>query len=101
EISVFRKYAWPVGNDIYVLWDEDPTGWAPQNHSCEPNTEYEGLNVRATKSIKKGEELTLDYTTFLNEEMESFICNCGAPNCKKIIQGVQQPSVIHFNKKEL
>ena len=90
EISVFRKYAWPVGNDVYVLWDEDPTGWAPQNHSCDPNTEYVGLNVIATKNIRRGEELTLDYTTFLNEEMESFICNCGAENCKKVIQGVYQ-----------
>ena len=90
EINVFRKYAWPVGNDVYVLWDEDPTGWAPQNHSCEPNTEYVGLNVIAYKNIKKGEELTLDYTTFLNDEMESFICNCGSQNCKKVIQGVYQ-----------
>lgn len=88
EVSVFRRYAWPVGNDVYVLWDEDPSGWAPQNHSCAPNTEYEGLNVRATKNIKQGEELTLDYTTFLDKEMETFKCNCGAPNCKKIIRGL-------------
>ena len=101
EISEFRKYAWPVGNDVYVLWDEDPRGWAPQNHSCDPNTKYEGLNVLASKNIQKGEELTLDYTTFLNDEMESFICNCGAPNCKKIIQGVPPPSIIHLNKKQL
>ncbi|HET7118737.1 MAG TPA: SET domain-containing protein-lysine N-methyltransferase, partial [Hanamia sp.] len=101
EINVFRKYAWPVGNDVYVLWDEDPTGWAPQNHSCEPNTEYVGLNVVASKNIKKGEEFTLDYTTFLNEEMESFICNCGAPNCKKIVQGAQTASTVHLNKKQL
>jgi len=101
EINVFRKYAWPVGNDVYALWDEDPTGWAPQNHSCEPNTKYVGLNVMASKNIKKGEELTLDYTTFLNNEMESFICNCGTPGCKKIIQGTQPASAIHLNKKQL
>jgi len=88
EVSVFRKYAWPVGNDVYVLWDEDPAGWAPQNHSCAPNTAFEGLNVKAIKNIRGGEELTLDYTTFLDKEMESFICNCGAPNCKKIIRGL-------------
>jgi len=101
EVNVFRKYAWPVGNDVYVLWDEDPSGWAPQNHSCAPNTEYEGLNVKATKNIKKGEELTLDYTAFLDKEMESFICNCGAPNCKKIIQVLQQSPVVHLNGKQL
>jgi D-alanine-D-alanine ligase len=101
EINVFRKYAWPIGNEVYVLWDEDPSGWAPQNHSCEPNTEFEGLNVRATKNIKKGEELTLDYTTFLNDEMESFICACGAKNCKKIIQGSHQTSAMNFKKNLL
>jgi len=90
KINVFRKYAWPISNEVYVLWDEDPTGWAPQNHSCDPNTQYNGLNVIALRNIKKGEELTLDYTTFLNSEMESFICNCGSENCKKVIQGLYQ-----------
>lgn len=101
DISVFRKYAWPVGNDIYVLWDEDPTGWAPQNHSCDPNTKYVGLNVVATKNIKKGEEFTLDYTTFLNEEMETFICNCGSTHCKKIIQGIPSASAIQLKKDQV
>ncbi len=81
----FRRYAWPVSPDIYVLWDENPMEWAPQNHSCDANTRYEDLNVVASKNIKRGEELTLNYTAFLNNEMESFVCNCGAENCQKII----------------
>ncbi len=89
----FRRYAWPVSSEVYVLWDNAPAEWSPQNHSCEPNTAYSGLNVVAIKSIAADEELTLDYTTFLNNEMESFICNCGAKNCKKIIQGVNENSV--------
>jgi D-alanine-D-alanine ligase-like ATP-grasp enzyme len=101
QISVFRKYAWPVGNNVYALWEEDPSAWAPQNHSCDPNTTYDGLNVISLKKIKRGEELTLDYTSFLNDEMESFICNCGAPNCKKIIQGIHPASVIDLKKKQL
>jgi D-alanine-D-alanine ligase len=84
-IGSFKRYAWPLSANVYVLWDEDPSAWAPQNHSCEPNTQYEGLNVVAIKPIKKGEELTLDYATFLDGEMESFVCNCGSVNCKKII----------------
>jgi D-alanine-D-alanine ligase-like ATP-grasp enzyme len=84
-IKNFKRYAWPLSAEVYVLWDEDPSAWAPQNHSCEPNTRYEGLNVVAIKSTKKGEELTLDYATFLDDEMENFVCNCGSVNCKKII----------------
>lgn len=88
----FKKYAWPVSPDIYILWDENPMEWAPQNHSCDANTRYEGLNVVACKNIKKGEELTLNYTAFLNNEMESFVCNCGAGNCQKIIGNPLQKS---------
>ncbi len=87
EINNFRKYAYPINDDVYIIWDEVPSEWAPQNHSCNPNTQYKGLNVVAIKDISQAEELTLDYTTFLNNEMESFLCNCGAQNCKKIIQG--------------
>lgn len=87
EIKAFRKYAWPLNESIYVLWDEDARQWAPQNHSCTPNTRFEGLNLIATGKIAKGDELTVDYETFLNRETESFICNCGSPNCKSIING--------------
>ena len=34
----FRRYAYPVSEELFILWDEDPSEWAPQNHSCEPNT---------------------------------------------------------------
>lgn len=95
EKDNFRRYAWPLSKEVYILWDIDPSQWAPQNHSCDPNTEYVGLNVVAKRPISPNEELTLDYTTFLNDEMESFICNCGSPNCKKLIQGNPQNSVSH------
>jgi len=93
ERENFRRYAWPISSEVYILWDHAPAEWAPQNHSCNPNTEYAGLNVVALRNILAGEELTLDYTSFLNDEMESFICNCGAQNCKKVIQGRQQNSI--------
>ncbi|MDQ2718788.1 MAG: SET domain-containing protein-lysine N-methyltransferase [Bacteroidota bacterium] len=99
EIKNFRKYAWPVSSEVYVLWDKNPAEWAPQNHSCDANTHYSGLNVIAFRDIKKNEELTLDYTTFLNSEMESFICNCGAENCKKIIQGSEFLSLTHHRNQ--
>lgn len=101
EIENFRRYAWPLSDEVYILWDTKPAEWAPQNHSCDPNTQYSGLNVIAKKEIKKGEELTLDYTSFLNNEMESFICNCGAPNCKKIIQGKQENSITQLEKNQM
>ncbi|HVZ95610.1 MAG TPA: SET domain-containing protein-lysine N-methyltransferase [Chitinophagaceae bacterium] len=95
ERENFRRYAWPVSSEVYIIWDKSPSEWSPQNHSCDPNTEYSGLNVVATKYIPAGEELTLDYTSFLNNEMESFICNCGAESCKKVIQGIESNSITY------
>lgn len=93
EKEVFRKYAYPLSQEVFLLWDDNPSNWAPQNHSCDPNTAYAGLNVIALRPIAKGEELTLNYATFLDEHMEPFICHCGAANCSKWITGVPGNSV--------
>ncbi len=94
EKEIFRRYAYPVSKEVFLLWDDNPSGWAPQNHSCQPNTAYEGLNIVALRPIAKGEELTLDYASFLDEEhMEPFECRCGAPNCRGLITGKPHNSV--------
>jgi len=93
EKEIFRRYAYPVSKNVFLLWDDDPSGWAPQNHSCEPNTAYKGLNVIALRNIKKGEELTLDYASFLDENMEPFQCQCGSPKCRGLITGTPNNSV--------
>ena len=99
EKEIFRRYAYPVSNEVFLLWDDDPSGWAPQNHSCKPNTVCNGLNVVALRNIKKGEELTLDYAVFLDEHMESFVCRCGTDNCRGLISGTNQNSVTEREKK--
>lgn len=93
EKAIFRRYAYPISKEVFLLWDNDPTQWAPQNHSCDPNTVYNGLNVVATKNISKGEELTLDYATFLDKNMQPFHCLCGAPSCRGLIIGMPNNSV--------
>jgi D-alanine-D-alanine ligase-like ATP-grasp enzyme len=94
--EVFRRYAYPISNEVFLLWDNDPNGWAPQNHSCVPNTEYDGLNVNAICDIQIGDELTLDYTTFLDENMEPFECRCGHPTCRGLIKGTPGNSITNI-----
>ncbi|HEY0432632.1 MAG TPA: ATP-grasp domain-containing protein, partial [Chitinophagaceae bacterium] len=43
--ETFRRYAYPISKEVFLIWDSDPTEWAPQNHSCDPNSAYNGLNV--------------------------------------------------------
>jgi len=88
EKETFRRYAYPVSEKVFILWETDPREWSPQNHSCDPNTAFKGLDVIALRDIPEGEELTLDYASFYNEQMEPFECRCGAPNCRGLIRGI-------------
>lgn len=85
--SWFKSYAWPLTDETWVVWDRDPEGWKPINHSCEPNAWLEGLDVVARRAIRSGEEITMDYVTFMNEAMPSFECFCGSSHCRGTIRG--------------
>lgn len=89
----FRRYAYAISEELFILWDDDPSEWAPQNHSCNPNTAFDGLNVLAVVNIDKGHELTLDYTHFLDEHMEPFNCGCGSKNCRGLISGTPKNTI--------
>ncbi len=52
------------------------------NHSCDANTSVKNKCDIASRDIKKGEEITSDYS---NQGVELFKCCCGSKNCKKII----------------
>jgi hypothetical protein len=87
QVEVFRQYAMVVGNGVFMLWDEDPREWAPQNHSCDANTAYTGLNLIALRDVQRGEELTIDYAGFANPDAAPFQCSCGAEKCRGTIRG--------------
>ena len=53
------------------------------NHSCDPNMMYDTQdNIIARKDIKSGEELTIDYGTFIVNVDQDFICSCNSPQCR-------------------
>ena len=56
------------------------------NHSCNPNTYVKNGKDVALCYIKKGEEITTDYSanSLKSWQME---CHCGNKNCRKIIEG--------------
>ncbi|MCK5211628.1 SET domain-containing protein-lysine N-methyltransferase [Candidatus Parcubacteria bacterium] len=76
-----KHYIYPSGKNKYILM-QAPERYA--NHSCEANT-IPGDNCDiALRNIKRGEELTSNYTKYENKV--GFRCNCGSKNCtKKII----------------
>ena len=83
----FGQYAYPLSDEVFVSWSPDPEHWKPINHSCNPNAWLEGLNLVARRRIKAGEEITVDYATFYNEQMDDFVCHCGSRGCRKVVRG--------------
>ena len=93
EKENFARYAYPISNNVFILWDENANEWAPQNHCCTPNTAYFGLNVVALNNISKYEELTLDYAQLLNESAQEFKCTCKSEFCRGTIYGTIKNSL--------
>ena len=54
------------------------------NHSCNPNTKEGNLCDIAIRSIKRGEELTTDYSIDAKDYLK-MKCNCKSEKCKKIV----------------
>jgi uncharacterized protein len=54
------------------------------NHSCEPNTREGNLCDIAIKNIKKGEEITTDYSIELPPHYK-MKCTCKSKECRKIV----------------
>ena len=101
QLEEFRHYAYPISEEVYILWDNKPQNWAPQNHSCNPNTIYDGLNLIALCDINLNEELTLDYADLLDDNIQSFVCTCGHINCRKVVSGSTNNSVTKREKSTL
>jgi D-alanine-D-alanine ligase len=85
--SWFHRYAYPLTDEIYALWSDNPGDWKPLNHSCDPNSWLAGLDLVARRDIAAGEEITADYATFCSGTMEPFECWCGAPECRGKVTG--------------
>ena len=69
---------------VIIPWDEGKY----VNHSCAPNStsllQYDNISI-ALCDIEKDEEIVEDYYSYF-AHFESFICNCGSPNCRKFIK---------------
>ena len=89
----FRNYAYQISDDMYALFSDN----TPMNHSCEPNMWFDEQtdNIYSRWQIKKGEQLTLDYVTFVGDTGLEFDCKCESLTCRKVFnaQDYQKPDV--------
>jgi D-alanine-D-alanine ligase len=82
EREWFARYAWPLTDETWVIWSDEPEDWKPINHSCDPNAWLEGLDLVARRDIPTGEEIRVDYATYANNLLAPFDCTCGATDCR-------------------
>jgi D-alanine-D-alanine ligase-like ATP-grasp enzyme len=85
ELRWLEQYGYPLNDQVLVTWSADPEQWSPINHSCDPNAWLEGLDLVARRAIEAGEEITVEYATFIAGTGASFDCHCGADGCRGTI----------------
>lgn len=86
ERDRFDREAWPLGEGVWAIWDEDPERWQIPRHSCDPNVWFQGLDLVARGPIDEGREITVDYATFHDGRMPAFPCGCGTERCRGIVE---------------
>jgi uncharacterized protein len=78
-----------IGPDTYLVEDPENPGYDDLiNHSCTPNLGYVdgSLLLYAIRDIEVGDELSIDYSTAINEKGWEVPCGCGSPQCRGKIQ---------------
>jgi len=78
------KYGIQVKTDGFKLANGNLDDFT--NHSCMPNTGIrltpKGTIILAIRDIAPHEELTYDYSTYINNPYEGIECDCGAARCR-------------------
>ena len=79
-----------IDDDLFiapVMKEERELSMLYSNHSCDPNLGLHGeISFVARRDIRAGEELTHDWA-MTDDDDYSVECNCGAPDCRKILTG--------------
>lgn len=72
------------------LWMDPDAPLNKLNHSCNPNAHF-GAKRRlfALRPIRKGEEVTFDYSTSEVDAQWTMSCECGAVGCRRGLHAIQ------------
>ena len=90
EIMNYTKYSIYLGGKII-----ETTGILRNlSHSCDPNAFFKDDKrwLYAFTDIQKGTEITIDYERTEPIISHPFVCRCGAPNCRRVIDGLSRPA---------
>lgn len=77
-----------IGKDRWLYPKRGSFGWN-LNHNCDPACGMRGSYIVALRRIRKGDEITIDYSTTNDDASWRMHCSCGSPDCRKTIKSVQ------------
>jgi len=104
--SVMPSTITPISDQVIlaesVMGDKDYSDYI--NHSCNPNIGFlDALTIVAIDDICIGEELVIDYAFWESDEqwILKYICNCGSPQCRRNVTGLDWKSFTSSDKKYL
>ena len=93
---VFTSGHWnrlPNASQIgYAKWIVPAKGSTGEylNHSCTPTAGVKGKNrIVAMKSLKNGDEVTIDYALTETYPLWHMKCHCKSKNCRKLVKPYQ------------
>ncbi len=76
-----------IGRRTYIDLDSMSRSF---NHSCDPNANMKNRSTLfALRDIKKGEEITFDYSATIMPTDWEMPCKCGSKKCRKTISDVR------------
>ena len=88
-----------IGAGKYTWINTRGTPFRYINHSCDPNAAISGVKTLiALKSIKSGEEITIDYSMTDADPYWSIVCRCGTIECRKEIRAIYTVPTSVFKK---
>ncbi|PKL37323.1 MAG: SET domain-containing protein-lysine N-methyltransferase [Spirochaetae bacterium HGW-Spirochaetae-1] len=89
EREIFLRYSYDIDFGMIIGtsdWKHARHISNFMNHSCDPNMVYDyNDNIIARRDIAGGEELTIDYGTFIANVDQDFLCSCGSSQCRRRI----------------
>lgn len=61
------------------------------NHSCEPNAGVRRNTLLiALRDLRPGEEIRFDYSTTMDEQLETMVCRCYSPGCRGVVRDFRE-----------
>jgi len=99
-----KDYFLQIGEDMYLGPSGDMDDYV--NHSCDPNCgikiQHNEVVLIAISFIKKGDQITFNYSTTMNSDWGEFRCSCGSSNCLDVVRNfITLPPLIQKKYLEL